>query len=424
VGKNLSELDMILQYKPEPENLPGVLKRTTVRFELAPSTMIIVVLGVAGAWLLFELLPVLMALIVAFFIVGTLNPAIHWLEGKRVGRGSAIAVVFISLVIVTFVIAFLTIPALLNQAASILEQEPILRTQLAEKLSAYPLSAELAKWLRNFKYNGPISTTGATAFAYSMEALNFLMYALGAISLALYIMIDRDRLRGGLFAIVPRSHHIRLSRVLMNLETIVGAYIRGQIITSLAIGAFILILLTGCGVQNAIALAVFGAIADILPYIGVFLPVVTAVLSAVPQGPVVTVVVFVLMFLYMEFEGRVLIPRVYGQALRLPSTVILFSLLAGGTLMGVPGALLALPFAAAIMMLIEELRVQLPGEQEQAADGILRQKDDRGEEEYERRTEGISAEKSAAIAVEISGDRVKEEFESLKKGDRGSGEKP
>jgi hypothetical protein len=130
------------------------------------------------------------------------------------------------------------------------------------------------------------------------------------------------------------------------------------------------------------------------------------------------------MFLYMEFEGRVLIPRVYGQALRLPSTVILFSLLAGGTLMGVPGALLALPFAAAIMMLIEELRVQLPGEQEQAADGILRQKDDRGEEEYERRTEGISAEKSAAIAVEISGDRVKEEFESLKKGDRGSSEKP
>jgi len=172
---------MILQYKPEPENPLGVLKRTTVRFELAPSTMIIVVLGVAGAWLLFELLPVLMALIVAFFIVGTLNPAIHWLEGKRVGRGSAIAVVFISLVIVTFVIAFLTIPALLNQAASILEQEPILRTQLAEKLSAYPLSAELAKWLRNFKYNGPIGTTSAAAFAYSMEALNFLMYALGAI---------------------------------------------------------------------------------------------------------------------------------------------------------------------------------------------------------------------------------------------------
>ena len=53
-------------------------------------------------------------------------------------------------------------------------------------------------------------------------------YAVSAIFLALYIMIDRDRLRGGLFAVVPRTHHMRLSRVLVNLETIVGGYIRGQ----------------------------------------------------------------------------------------------------------------------------------------------------------------------------------------------------
>jgi hypothetical protein len=120
-------------------------------------------------------------------------------------------------------------------------------------------------------------------------------------------------------------------------------------------------------------------------------------------------VVFAAMLFYMEFESRVLVPKVYGHALRLPSTVVLISLLAGGTLMGITGALLALPFAAAIMMLIEELRVQLPGVQEQVSDEVLREKDDRGEEEYERRTEGASTEQSAAIAVEISGERVKEE---------------
>jgi predicted PurR-regulated permease PerM len=272
---------------------------------------------------------------------------------------------------------------------------------------------EIAKWLRNFKYSGQVTAAGASAFAYSMEALRFVTYALSAIFLGLYIMLDRDRLRGGLFAVVPRSHHIRLSRVLMNLETIVGAYIRGQVITSAAIGLFILVLLVSCGVENAMALAIFGSIADILPYIGIFLPIAAAVLSAASHGPAVTVVVLALMLLYMEFESRVLVPRVYGQALRLPSTVVLFSLLVGGTLMGIPGFLLSLPFAAAVMMLIEELRVHLPGVQEQMADGVLREKDDRGEEEYERRTEGVSTEKSAAIAVEISGDRVKEENQVL-----------
>jgi putative heme transporter len=105
----------------------------------------------------------------------------------------------------------------------------------------------------------------------------------------------------------------------------------------------------------------------------------------------------------------VLVPRIYGRALRLPSSVVLFALLAGGILMGVLGALLALPVAATVRMLIEELRVELPGEQEQIEDTILREADDRGEEEYERRTEGVPVEQAAAIATEISRDRREEE---------------
>jgi hypothetical protein len=106
----------------------------------------------------------------------------------------------------------------------------------------------------------------------------------------------------------------------------------------------------------------------------------------------------------------VLVPRIYGRALRLPSSVVLFAILAGVTLMGILGALLALPVAATVIMLIEELRVELPGEQEQPVDTLLREADDRGEEEYERRTEGVGAEQAAAIAAEISRDRREEEI--------------
>ena len=77
--------------------------------------------------------------------------------------------------------------------------------------------------------------------------------------------------------------------------------------------------------------------------------------------------------------------------------------------MGILGALLALPVAATVMMLIEELRVELPGQQEQVADVEQRVGDERAEEEYERRTEGVPAQEAAAIAVEISDDRRKEE---------------
>jgi predicted PurR-regulated permease PerM len=172
---------------------------------------------------------------------------------------------------------------------------------------------------------------------------------------------------------------------------------------------FMFILLVACGVPNALAIAVFGGIADVLPYIGIFLTMGPAVVAALAQGPLVTVIVLVLMLAYEEFESRVLVPVVYGRAMRLPSSVVLFSLIVGATLLGIVGALLALPVAAAILMLIEELRVELPGETDGLESAKLRMKDDRGEQEYERRTEGMPAEQAAAIAVEMADDRKKEE---------------
>lgn len=380
-----------------------------MRFEVAPKTMVALILVAASAWLLIKLWPVLLVLVVALLIAGTLSPAVRWLEERRVGRAVGIAIVFSAFFILAILVVALTIPTLVSQAATLLEHEPALRARLAKHLAGSRLSAPLASWLREFKYDGAASTIGATAFAFSIRVFGTAAYGLSALFLALYIMVDRDRLRGGLFALVPRSHHIRLSRVMMNLETIVGAYIRGQMVTSLLMSIFTFVLLTACRVENALALAVFAGVADVLPYIGPLLSVGPAVLAALSRGPVVAMVVLALMIVYEEFESRVLVPRIYGRSLRLPSSVVLFALLAGGTLMGILGALLALPVAATVMMLIEELRVGLPGEQEQLEDTHLREGDERAEEEYERRTEGVGAEEAAAIAVEISGDRRKDE---------------
>jgi len=378
---------------------------------LPPSTIITIVLAVAGVWVLIRLLPAVLVLITALFIVGALSPVVQWLEKRRLRRGLSISIVFMALLVITLLIVTLTIPELLAQVTSLIDQEPVLRARLVARLARSPLTATLAESLRTIQYGVLIKSSAELAFAFSARALEVFAYSMGAIFLALYMMIDRDRLRGGLFAIVPRSHHIRLSRVMMNLETIVGGYIRGQIITCVFMAVFTFILLMVCGVPNALAIAVFGGIADVLPYIGIFLTIGPAVLAALAQGPTVTVLVLVLMLAYEEFESRVLVPVVYGRSLRLPSSVVLFSLIAGATLLGIVGALLALPVAAAILMLIEELRVELPGETELSEDAELRKRDDRGEQEYERRTEGMPVEQAAAIAVEMSNDRKKEEVD-------------
>jgi hypothetical protein len=139
---------------------------------------------------------------------------------------------------------------------------------------------------------------------------------------------------------------------------------------------------------------------DIIPFIGGYvasLPVVVAVTS---RGTGAVVIVCILMFAYQEFESRILVPRVYGKVLRLPPAVVLVSLLVGGTLMGIVGALLALPIAAGLQMVVRELRVELPGENPQ--DARARARDEKAEHIYERLSEGATAADAAVIAGELA----------------------
>jgi predicted PurR-regulated permease PerM len=384
---------------PTPRN-KSTRKGSLVRFEPTVKGLALTAFALALGWVTLRLAPVLLVLVVALMLVGTLNPAVEWLEKKNWRRGWAIALVFAVMLVVTLSLMAVTIPSLIAQVSALVRQEPELRSHLADLLSKSKATAPLAESLRNVHYEALAKASAGAALSYSSRFIELLAYLASAVFLALYTMLDRDRLRGGLFAVFPRSHHIRLSRVLLNLETIVGGYIRGQALTSLFMTVFTGVLLLVCGVKNALAIAIFAGLADILPYVGTFLSVGPALAAAAPRGLAVFVIVLVAMLAYEEFESRFLVPKVYGKALRLPSSVVLFALLAGGTLMGIPGALLALPAAAAMRMLVMELRIAMPGEV--ADDPKLRARDELAEAEYGRRAAGVPAERAAAIAVEIA----------------------
>jgi predicted PurR-regulated permease PerM len=214
---------------------------------------------------------------------------------------------------------------------------------------------------------------------YATKALEVIAYSVTSLFLALYLIVDRDRMRGGAFALIPRAYHVRLSRVLLNLQTIVGGYMRGQIITSVMMAVFTFAVLTIARVPNAIALSIFAAVVDVLRYVGAFLVCVPAALASLPRGTTTALVVFFVLGLYQEIETRFIVPRIYGKVLRLPSATVMIALLVGGKLMGILGALLALPIAAGIRMVVAELRVDLPGED--VDDTEVRKVDEREEKD-------------------------------------------
>jgi predicted PurR-regulated permease PerM len=380
---------------------PDRVGRDTItihRVEISYRSILAVVVAIAAIWLLKLLLPILVVVIPALSVVGTLNPSVGWIERHGVHRYLSIAIVVVGCAAGVALVSLVTIPALWDQLAHTINDLPQLQKDLAQKLAAHQLTAPLADAVRTFKTDKGINMS--SALVASFDVAEGVGYAATAVVLAIYFMTDGERIRGNLYSLFPRRFHVRLARVLLNLETIVGGYLRGQVITSVAMGIFTFGLLSLTRVPNALALAAFAALTDVIPFVGGLVAMTPAVLVGLSRSTLIAVVVLVTMIGYQEFETQFIVPRVYGRTLRLSSAAVVVAILVGGKLGGFIGALLALPIAAAFRMLIEELRVDLPGDD--TDDRSRRARDARAERTYAKESAGASPEEAATVAVSIA----------------------
>jgi predicted PurR-regulated permease PerM len=382
---------------PAPEDAPA--PRRTI--EISPRTMLVATAVIGGLWLLWRLWPVVLTVAVALIVVGTLNPIVGALQRRGLGRATAVALTLLALIAAFAGLALVTLPALWSELSRVVADLPTLQQRAADFLERSAITTPIAESLRHAAPSKLLFLASSReAMAASGEVGVTLGYAATAIALAIYMLVDPERSQGALYAVVPRQYHVRLARVLLNLETIVGGYMRGQLLTSAAIGVFVFVLLTAFGISNALAFALFAAVADVIPFVGGALTLVPIALAAVPHGTVVLLLIVGLVVSYQEFENRVLIPRIYGRVLRLSAVTVTIALLVGAKLLGMLGALLALPMAAGLRMIVEELRVDLPGQP--CGSPEHRARDARAEETYAALTAGAPAEEAAVIAVAIA----------------------
>jgi predicted PurR-regulated permease PerM len=380
---------------PEPRATP-----TALRIEVAPRTILLLVVVVAGLWLAFQLETVLIVVTVALVMVGTLDPMVAWFERHGIRRGRALVLIFLGLAAVVGGVLLLTVPPLIGQLLHLIEDAPRGRDRLVDWLRQYRWARPLVQTVRAVPINELVLRAGNTLVGYSADILTLFGYAISTTFLAIYLLADPVRARGLLFSVVPRHHHIKLARILIELKVIVGGYMRGQLITSVAIAVFTFGVLEAFRVDDALALALFAGLTDVIPFIGGYVASAPVIIAVTGQGIVPVVIVSLLMVAYQEFESRILVPRVYGKVLRLPPAIVLVSLLVGGTLMGIIGALLALPIAAGLQMVVRELRVELPGET--PPNQTQRLRDERAEHIYEQLSEGATAADAGVIAAELA----------------------
>jgi predicted PurR-regulated permease PerM len=380
----------------------------TLRHELSLRSLFSVLAIAASLWLLCQVWPIILLLIVALILAGTVSPIMAWLEQHHVKRAAALSLILLTLLFAVVGLGALVLPALLTQVSTLITNVPVMQQQLADYLVTLPGLARSAAAVRAVQPEYLLTPLAASVLIFTAAAARGVIFGLTTVVLAFYLLADPQRIKGFAFALLPRRFHLRAARILVDMEAVVGGYVRGQVLTSLLMGLFVFAILWVARTPSPLALAVLAAFADLIPLVGAVLVLAPPVLATLPQGVLPALLVGFAIVAYLQVENQILIPRIYGQTLRLSSLAVLVALLIGGQLLGIVGALLALPLAAGLRVVIEQLRIDLPGEQ--PGEATQQTLDAAAEASYAEQTAGVSALEAAAVATLMAEQEQAEEL--------------
>ena len=321
-----------------------------ITLQLSVKNFLTIVGVLVGLWLLVQLWGVLLLSAVGLLIAAALMPYVDWLWRKSHNRPLAVVIVVMAVLAGVALVLLLIVPTMVTQGRDLWERAPELQERAA-RFSDERGWRDLSARIREFRPGDLVRDRDWVDTSRTVIGVVFSLFTV--FFLAAYFLLDARRLKQFLYFSTPRPWHVHIRELLPALQRVVGGYIRGQAITSGAIFVFSIILLTVTRVPNPIALAAIAAVADLIPLIGVYILIAPMALSALQVSVTTGIVVVAAMVVYQQFEDRLLVPRVYGQTLRLPTIAVVLALLAGVELLGLLGALLSLPVAAGIRVVVE-----------------------------------------------------------------------
>lgn len=349
--------------------IPAASQRTTGVHLASPFFIGFVgALGVLTAVLLASnvarLSSVLTLVMVSVLITLALNPIVEILARRGLRRGLAVLVVSLGLLGVFALLAFLVIPPIVSETATLIERAP----RYLEELSARPWWAELdAQYDISERVNAEIENRLSDAgfvsaiFGGVLGAAGWLATGfvglLTTLILTLYFLAALPAVKDAIYKMVPASRRPRVISLAEEIMRRVGGYALGQVLVASINATCAWIVMEILAIPYAVVLAAAVGILGLIPMVGAILGAAIVALVALFQDPRLALIVVVYFLVYQQIENYVIVPRIMSRTVSVPGAVTVVAVLAGGTLLGVLGALLAIPVAAGLLLLYEEVVV-------------------------------------------------------------------
>jgi len=354
--------------KPDSEPIP----EWTVQ-RVAVATLVVLAIGFAF-YLLYQFYMVVFILFVAITLAIAVRPIVDLLKKRGLPEGAGILIVYLLLLVIVAAFALAVGPLLVDQISTLFSQLPEYYSQIRKVLvsSHNRLLDQLVAAL-------PVVPTLSTAaisqdtspFAIFKPAWEFIrtssyiIFIIGAIGvLAYYMTVEGEFLLRRLLLLMPLNRRDDTRSLLSEMAGTIGSYFRGQAILCGVVGLMSLIGYWAVGLQYAIGLALFMTVCEAIPMVGPALGAIPALLVALSTSPTQALWVLGIVIVIQEAENHLLVPRIMNESVGVNPIVSIVSIAAFGALFGFGGAVLAIPLAAMLQIVLNRLLFHLPSEEE------------------------------------------------------------
>lgn len=319
-------------------------------FQRKLALVVLTVLLLALAW---RVRNVLILIFIAGVLAGAIAPAVRhvqvrvrMLTRRRINRGAAVLLVFVPFVLVLVLIGFLTIPQLVAQGEQLSRDLPVL---VEEKLSGLPgINADqLERSVRDWFARIPL-------YAYLASAATAVTSVVAILFMVAYMLVDAERLRNLVLVFFPTDERSERRRTIRRISRRLSGWLGGQLTLAAIVGGATFVTLVLLRIPYALPLALIAAIGEMVPVIGPVVGAVPAVAVGLFQSDWQFWGVLVAAVLIQQVENYFLVPRLLGRKVSVSPLAVFIAFITGATLLGLVGALMAVPAVAIVQLIFEE----------------------------------------------------------------------
>jgi predicted PurR-regulated permease PerM len=325
----------------------------------------VVVLG--ALFLLWQIRTLIGWGVLALFLAAVLNPAVNWLERRRIKRSLGILLTYLGVVVGLLLVLGIFVPVVVSEIRDLIDfivavtqtsggATEYLRN-LLEQLGLGSLFNTLSEQLANLpsQLGAWARTLLLSAGGLAISAATFVSALVSILTLTFFLLLGAERFVNGTIQLFAEPQRPRVRSLLQRSAGAVSGYITGNLAISVICGVTTFIVLLVLGMPYPAALALLVALLDLIPLVGATLGGALLVVVGLFVSPITALILLVYVLIYQQVEGSVLQPLVYSRAVQLNALLIFVAVLVGAALMGIPGALLAIPVAEIIRIVVTDL---------------------------------------------------------------------